>query len=346
MGGCISRQEEIINTPNALGAGKFANGLGPKAHNQSQNQTPGQHSSLNAPGSFQKTFNSPSSNPHGQNSAALSPIPNSKGHHGKQSQGQQNGGGGATNLRSKPSNAQNSSQALGDRGNAASHPSAGVGNGNAPAGPKGPAQLGTNSAPWDSHNIGGGAAVHNPARSIPSYHSNTTNNTTNRDNPGGSNSAGGPGARANSNLALANSNNRYTNHNRNSNTANQSATNNTQNSASSSKTPSQVSSTDRIFVALYDYAARTDADLSFRRGDKMEILDRSGGGWWMAKHMDPQAILNRGEIRDRGYVPSNFIAKYRSLESYDWYFGQIRRNEAERTLMNPMAGVVMAWLLI
>ena len=101
-----------------------------------------------------------------------------------------------------------------------------------------------------------------------------------------------------------------------------------------SKGSGSHSSTERIFVALYDYAARTDADLSFRRGDKMEILDRSGGGWWMAKHMDPQAILSRGEIRDRGYVPSNFIAKYRSLESYDWYFGQIRRNEAERTLMN------------
>lgn len=127
----------------------------------------------------------------------------------------------------------------------------------------------------------------------------------------------------------------YTSHNRNSNTANAS-NHNTAASQTSSKTPSQASSTDRIFVALYDYAARTDADLSFRRGDKMEILDRSGGGWWMAKHMDPQAILNRGEIRDRGYVPSNFIAKYKTLESYDWYFGQIRRNEAERTLMNPI----------
>lgn len=107
-------------------------------------------------------------------------------------------------------------------------------------------------------------------------------------------------------------------------------------SRSSSQTPSNNSASDRLFIGLYDYAARTDADLSFKRGDKLEIIDRTAGGWWMAKHLNPQAVLQRGETRDRGYVPSNYIAKFRSLESFVWYFGQIRRVEAERTLLNVM----------
>ena len=359
MGGCISRQEEIINHPNLHNhkynnssskggpGGGGGNNLNSHNHNgpgqgQGPGLGPGQGPGPNS--SFQKTFAS--------NSASLSPIPSHHNPHLHKSQNGNNNNN--SNLRSKPSNAQNLSHNQGSLAHTGTGSNAQSGSKMQQATP-----LGNTSAPWDSHNaIAAGPAaniqnLHNPARSIPSYHSNTTNNTTN--NPGGgANSTSTAHANStsahnshkpssNSHLAsnLANSNNRYTNHNRNSNTANQSQSNtrdtsNTQNSASSSKTPSQVSSTDRIFVALYDYAARTDADLSFRRGDKMEILDRSGGGWWMAKHMDPQAILNRGEIRDRGYVPSNFIAKYRSLESYEWYSGQIRRNEAERTLMNPM----------
>lgn len=38
----------------------------------------------------------------------------------------------------------------------------------------------------------------------------------------------------------------------------------------------------KIFVALYDYDARTDEDLSFRKGEHLEILNDTQGDWWLA----------------------------------------------------------------
>ena len=61
-----------------------------------------------------------------------------------------------------------------------------------------------------------------------------------------------------------------------------------------------------IFVALYDYEARTDEDLSFRKGEKLEILDDTQGDWWYARSKN---------TRKEGYIPSNYVAKLKSLES-------------------------------
>ena len=61
-----------------------------------------------------------------------------------------------------------------------------------------------------------------------------------------------------------------------------------------------------IYVALYDYKARTGEDLSFKKGEKMEIINNKDGGWWQAKS------LRTGES---GYVPSNYIAPAQSLET-------------------------------
>ena len=56
----------------------------------------------------------------------------------------------------------------------------------------------------------------------------------------------------------------------------------------------------------------------------------------MAKHINTNAVISRGETKDRGYIPSNYIAKFRSLESFKWYYGKVKRTEAERTLVNPI----------
>lgn len=65
-------------------------------------------------------------------------------------------------------------------------------------------------------------------------------------------------------------------------------------------------SSSKIFVALYDYDARTDEDLSFRKGEHLEILDDTQGDWWNA----------RSKItKNKGYIPSNYVAKLKSLES-------------------------------
>ena len=40
----------------------------------------------------------------------------------------------------------------------------------------------------------------------------------------------------------------------------------------------------QVFVALYDYEARTDEDLSFKKGDHLEIINDTQGDWWFARY--------------------------------------------------------------
>lgn len=68
--------------------------------------------------------------------------------------------------------------------------------------------------------------------------------------------------------------------------------------------PEQTSA--RIFVALYDYDARTDEDLSFRKGEHLEILNDTQGDWWLARSK---------RTRQEGYIPSNYVAKLKSIEA-------------------------------
>ncbi|KAH3849098.1 tyrosine-protein kinase Src42A-like isoform X2 [Dreissena polymorpha] len=82
----------------------------------------------------------------------------------------------------------------------------------------------------------------------------------------------------------------------------------------------------KIFVALYDYDARTAEDLSFRKGEHLEIQTDTEGDWWFAKSLTTKL---------EGYIPSNYVAKLKSLESEPWYFGKIKRVEAEKKLLSP-----------
>lgn len=80
----------------------------------------------------------------------------------------------------------------------------------------------------------------------------------------------------------------------------------------------------KIFVALYDYDARTDEDLSFKKGEHLEILNDTQGDWWFAKSKTSKS---------EGYIPSNYVAKLKSIEAEPWYFGKIKRIEAEKKLL-------------
>lgn len=82
----------------------------------------------------------------------------------------------------------------------------------------------------------------------------------------------------------------------------------------------------KIFVALYDYDARTDEDLSFRKGEHLEILNDTQGDWWLARSK---------KTRQEGYIPSNYVAKLKSIEAEPWYFRKIKRIEAEKKLLLP-----------
>jgi fyn-related kinase len=80
------------------------------------------------------------------------------------------------------------------------------------------------------------------------------------------------------------------------------------------------------FVALYDYEARTDEDLSFKKAEILEILNDTQGDWWYARSRTTKL---------EGYIPSNYVAKLKSLESEPWYFGKLKRLEAEKKLLQP-----------
>ncbi|KAJ6660272.1 hypothetical protein lerEdw1_017972 [Lerista edwardsae] len=80
-----------------------------------------------------------------------------------------------------------------------------------------------------------------------------------------------------------------------------------------------------LFVALYDYDARTEEDLSFHKGEKFQILNSSEGDWWEARS------LTTGHT---GYIPSNYVAPVDSIQAEEWYFGKLGRKDAERQLLS------------
>uniref|UniRef100_A0A7N6BKX9 Tyrosine-protein kinase n=1 Tax=Anabas testudineus TaxID=64144 RepID=A0A7N6BKX9_ANATE len=79
------------------------------------------------------------------------------------------------------------------------------------------------------------------------------------------------------------------------------------------------------FVALYDYESRTTSDLTFRKGDRLQIVNNTEGDWWLARS------LTTGES---GYIPSNYVAPSDSIQAEEWYFGKITRRDSERLLLN------------
>lgn len=61
-----------------------------------------------------------------------------------------------------------------------------------------------------------------------------------------------------------------------------------------------------MFVGLYEYEARTSEDLSFHKGEKLQIINNSDGDWWLARSM-----LTGQE----GYIPSNYVAPVESVQA-------------------------------
>ncbi|XP_062981811.1 tyrosine-protein kinase FRK isoform X1 [Elgaria multicarinata webbii] len=90
----------------------------------------------------------------------------------------------------------------------------------------------------------------------------------------------------------------------------------------------------RKFVALFDFQARTEEDLSFRTGDKLEVLDTSQGSWWIAKRLVENGFTKPGQKR-QGYIPANYVAPDQSIEAEAWFFGAMKRADAEKQLLYP-----------
>ena len=71
---------------------------------------------------------------------------------------------------------------------------------------------------------------------------------------------------------------------------------------------SQDTSTKRceIYISKYDYDSRTNDDLSFKKGDLMYIITMDEDHWWFARSQD---------MAREGYVPSNYVAEWKSMEA-------------------------------
>lgn len=82
-----------------------------------------------------------------------------------------------------------------------------------------------------------------------------------------------------------------------------------------------------LFVALYDYSARTADDLSFNTGDKLEVLNKDAGQWWFAK------AVNGISANRKGYIPANYVAPVESIDAEPWYFPDTKRLDAEKMLL-------------
>ena len=55
-----------------------------------------------------------------------------------------------------------------------------------------------------------------------------------------------------------------------------------------------------LFVAKYSYSSRADADMSFKKGDLLYIMNKDEGDWWYAKAK---------ETGQEGYIPNNHVTR-------------------------------------
>lgn len=62
-----------------------------------------------------------------------------------------------------------------------------------------------------------------------------------------------------------------------------------------------------LYIALYDYDARTEEDLSFAKGDFLEVYPETlRNDWWKARSRD---------TGHEGFIPSNYVAGVESLDA-------------------------------
>lgn len=61
-----------------------------------------------------------------------------------------------------------------------------------------------------------------------------------------------------------------------------------------------------IYLALFDYDQRTSEDLSFKKGERLEIIQNNDGDWWQARSLETQR---------EGYIPSNYVAEHKTIQA-------------------------------
>ncbi|XP_067831618.1 tyrosine-protein kinase FRK-like [Heptranchias perlo] len=89
-----------------------------------------------------------------------------------------------------------------------------------------------------------------------------------------------------------------------------------------------------ICVVQFDYMARTHEELSVRKGDRLEILNKEED-WWLAQKVWKGSRKSyKHKKYQAGFVPVEILAKEKSLEGEPWYCGKMTRFEAENHLLS------------
>ncbi|XP_042154455.1 tyrosine-protein kinase TXK [Oncorhynchus tshawytscha] len=79
---------------------------------------------------------------------------------------------------------------------------------------------------------------------------------------------------------------------------------------------------DILVVAMYDFTAKEDTDLTLTQGDEYTILHKQDQLWWRAQD----------KHGNKGFIPSNYVTEKDRIEANQWYCQSITRSEAEQLL--------------
>ncbi|VDN50765.1 unnamed protein product [Dracunculus medinensis] len=104
---------------------------------------------------------------------------------------------------------------------------------------------------------------------------------------------------------------------------------------SSSKAPCNISSVISVVITLYSFDAQNAEELSFRKGERLEITDHPAHDpeWWKARN-------SKGST---GLVPTNYIEQVLKSKvspaklsgpysNQPWYYGKVTRDESDALL--------------
>ncbi|XP_034021034.1 tyrosine-protein kinase TXK [Thalassophryne amazonica] len=75
-------------------------------------------------------------------------------------------------------------------------------------------------------------------------------------------------------------------------------------------------------VAMYDFTAKEETDLTLKRGEEYVILHKQDQLWWRAQD----------KHGNKGFIPSNYVTEKNQIEANPWYCKNITRTEAEQLL--------------
>lgn len=100
--------------------------------------------------------------------------------------------------------------------------------------------------------------------------------------------------------------------------------------------PPPVSGGVLTFVGLYDYDARTAEDLSFRKGERLQIVNNTDGDWWLAR-----SLVTGKE----GYIPSNYVAPDQSVQAQEYVHMRVNIMLIVNLVLYSKKGVVLVGLV-